>query len=211
MSATEVEIRDGNKLLLRPIEPGDKRALADGFERLSAESRYRRFFAPMSRLSGTDLRYLTEVDHYDHEAILATDADGEAAVGVARYVRGDDPTRAEVAVTVLDDWQGRGVATALLERLVAHAREAGIERFSALILADNEAAIELFSGLSEGEPEPLRSESGHVEVEVELPRGEAVSGSALGRLLREVAGGEIVANPWRVLKRRLPQPTRDGG
>ncbi len=203
----EVEIRDGTELLLRPIEPSDKQALADGFERLSPESRYRRFFAPVSRLSSTDLRYLTEIDHRDHEAILAVVPGSGEAVGVARYVRGDDPTVAEVAVTVLDDWQGRGVATALLDRLVARARENGIERFLALVLADNAEAIELFSQLSVGDPAPRRSDSGYLELEIELPEGASTPDAPLRRALRAAAGGGVEINPLRVLK-RLTAPGR---
>ena len=91
----------------------------------------------MNRLSDADLRYLTEVDHRDHEAIVALRARAADPVGVARYVRIEAPTEAEVAVAVVDDWQGRGAATALLERLVERARENGIERFVAVVLQEN--------------------------------------------------------------------------
>lgn len=200
--AAEVEIRDGTTLLLRPIEPDDKRALADGFDRLSPESRYRRFFAPMSRLRGTDLRYLTEIDHRDHEAILAVVPTSGEAIGVARYVRGEeDPTTAEVAVAVVDDWHGRGVATALLDRLVDRARENGVKRFLALVLADNAEAIELFRQLSVGDPTPHLGDSGYVELEIELPEGASLPHAPLRRALRAAAGGKIEIDPLRVLKR----------
>lgn len=198
-----MKIRDGSELLMRPITPADKGALAAGFARLSPESRYRRFFAPLSRLSETDLRYLTEVDHSDHEAILAFEPGSGTPVGVARYVRSDDPRAAEVAVTVVDDWQGRGVATALLEQLLLRAREEGISRFLALVLSENDAAIELFQHLSDGDAEPRPSASGHVELVIELPEGTEVSGTPLGRALRSAAGGNVVMNPWRLLKQRV--------
>jgi GNAT superfamily N-acetyltransferase len=207
--AEQATIRDGSVIEMRPIQPSDKEALAVGFERLSPESRYRRFFAPLSRLSPTDLRYLTEVDHHDHEAIIAFEAGGEA-VGVARFVRGDDPRVAEVAVTVLDDWQGRGVATAILERLVSRAREEGIERFLALVLEENSEAIELFRGLSSGTSSPRRSESGNVELVIELPEADRIAGSALGRALGSAARGELVANPWRLLKHALQRQRESG-
>ena len=126
--------------------PSDKDALASGFARLSPESRYRRFFSSLDRLSATDLAYLTEVDHHDHEAVIAFDDDGET-VGVARYVRGEEPDTAEVAVVVVDDWQGKGAGTALLERLTERASENGIERFVALVLQENSEAIELFRSI----------------------------------------------------------------
>ena len=203
MTAAVVTTRDGSSLRARPIEPGDKRALADGFAKLSQESRYRRFFAPLSSLKATDLHYLTEVDHRDHEAIIGFDAESGDAVGVARFVRSEDPRVAEVAVTVIDDWHGRGVATALLEQLVVRAREEGIERFLALVLEENEAAIELFKALSSDDPEPRRSASGNLELLIELPEDDAISGTMLGRALRTAAHGSVVMNPWQVLKRRV--------
>ncbi len=203
MAAKEVTIGDGSQLLMRPIEADDKEALAAGFSRLSEESRYRRFFAPLSRLNDTDLRYLTEVDHHNHEAIIAFDPTSGEAVGVARFVRSSEPTAAEVAVTVIDDWQGRGVATGLLERLVERAREEDVERFLALILEENDAAIELFRALSADDPEPRRSASGHIELKIELPEGGSVSGTMLGRALRTAARGGVEINPWRLLKRRV--------
>jgi RimJ/RimL family protein N-acetyltransferase len=198
-----VDIGDGAQLRMRPIEPSDRDSLADGFERLSDESRYRRFFSPLSRLSETDLRYLTDVDHTDHEAIIGFDSDSDNAVGVARYVRSEEPSLAEVAVTVVDDWHGRGVATKLLEELVRRARANGIERFVALILAENDAAIELFQQLSTAEEAPRRSASGNLELLIELPDDDDVSGSNLGRALRSVARDGITINPWRLLKQRV--------
>ncbi len=203
MGERKVELDDGAKLVLRPIEPSDRDAIVNGFERLSDESRYRRFFSPLNRLSGTDLHYLTVVDHADHEAIICFEEASREAVGVARYVRSEDPKLAEVAVTVVDDWQGRGVATRLLEELIERARENGIERFVALILSENDAAIELFRHLSVGDEAPRRSASGHLELLIELPERGAVSESALGRALRSVAEEGITINPWRLLKRRV--------
>jgi RimJ/RimL family protein N-acetyltransferase len=203
MPRASATLRDGSRIEMRPIRPSDKERLATGFERLSPEARYRRFFAPLTRLSSTDLRYLTEVDHSDHEAIVALDPRDGEIVGVARYVRTDQPDAAEVAVTVLDGWHGRGVATAVLERLVARAREEGIERFLALVLSDNADAIELFRHLGAGEPTPEQSRSGNVELVIELPEQDRVPGTTLGRALRHAARGEIVMNPWRLLKRGL--------
>jgi hypothetical protein len=78
---------------VRPIRPQDAAPLRAGFERLSEQSRYRRFLSPMQELSGPMLRYLTEVDHHDHEALIAVGADG-TIVGVARSVRQDGWGRA---------------------------------------------------------------------------------------------------------------------
>ncbi len=201
MDARLVETRDGTELLMRPIEPGDKEALATGFAALTAESRYRRFFAPIKRLSRLDLRYLTEVDHHNHEAIIAFAPETGETVGVARFVRSTEPTVAEVAVTVVDGWQGRGVATAMLEQLVARALEEGIDAFVAIVLEENDAALELFEGLAANDPLPRRRD-GNLELLIELPREPAVRGTMLGRALQAAARG-VPMNPWSLLKHRV--------
>jgi GNAT superfamily N-acetyltransferase len=81
------------------------------------------------------LAYLTEVDHHDHEALVAFDDCSSEGVGVAWYVRVDGAT-AEAAVTVADDWQGRGLGTALTSMLAERALEEGIDRFTAVVLAE---------------------------------------------------------------------------
>jgi protein lysine acetyltransferase len=200
--AVHVVIDDGLELLLRPLQPDDKRRIAQAFERLSPETRYRRFFAPLPRLNEQDLRYLTEVDHHDHEALAAVNPENGAIVGVARYVRSDDPTEAEVAVVVGDPWQGRGVATALLQRLVARAREEGIDHFVALVMSDNTDALELFRHLAPGGSHTRRSASGHTELVMALPDPERFAESTLGRALRAAAGGMRI-NPWPILRNRI--------
>jgi protein lysine acetyltransferase len=192
--------RDGAELLIRPVQPDDKRLIAEGFERLSPESRYRRFFRPLDRLSERDLAYLTEIDHIDHEALAAIDPTSGDLVGVARYVRGAEPQLAEVSVAVGDPWQRRGVATALLERLVERAREAQITHFVALVLDENVEAIRLFEQRVPGHAQPRRSASGHLELEIELPEPGRLEGSTLARVLRVVARGAVTVNPYRMTR-----------
>lgn len=201
--AHEATLSDGTVIKLREVRPDDKAAIAAGFEALSPESRYRRFFAGMNRLSATDLRYLTEVDHEDHEAVVAFDPEG-GPVGVARYVRTDDPEEAEVAVAVVDAWQGRGAATALLERLTERARENGIERFVASVLEENEEALELFRSIAPDDPAPRRVVPGQVELVINLPH-DGVQGSLLGRALRSAASGRVEIHPWRLIRARLQE------
>jgi GNAT superfamily N-acetyltransferase len=202
--AAAVTLRDGSELAIRPIRPRDKDAIVAGFERLSPESRYRRFFAPLQRLSPRDLEYLTEVDHHDHEAVIGFDAATGDPVGVARYIRSDDPSEAEVAVTVIDDWQGRGAATALLDRLVVRARDEGITHFLALVLTENKDAIELFERLAPSGSEHRRSASGHLELVIDLPEpGVSTAESRLGRALRAAARGVLHANPWYLIRERI--------
>lgn len=163
-----VRIRDGSEVDLRPIEPSDKDLLREGFERLSLESRYERFLSPLDHLSAAVLRYFTEVDHHDHEALVALDPESGRMVGVARYVRDENPEIAEAAITVADDWQGRGLGTLLLHELAERAREEGIERFSAYVLARNEDMLGLLRRL--GPARVVDRQHGAVQIEAELPR-----------------------------------------
>lgn len=191
-----VTLRDGSAVLIRPIRRSDKQQLLAGFERLSPESRYRRFLVPMPRLTAGLVRYLTEIDHHDHEALVALAADSGEGVGVARYVRlEDEPEVAEVAVAVVDDWQRRGVATELLEMLAIRAGEEGIERFSVTCLADNREAIELFDQFAT--TRIARTESGLVEAEVELPLGTTGFTAAIGAALRGAAARRLTFRPPR--------------
>src|SRR3954465_15443242 len=129
---------DGTTVTVRGIEPGDKDLLLAAFERLSEHSRYRRFMSPMPTLPAALVASLTDVDHCDHEALIAVEPASGRLTGVARYIRSrDGPAAAEVAVTVADDWHRRGVGRVLLELLTERARREGVERFTALMLAEN--------------------------------------------------------------------------
>ena len=137
-------LRDGSEVLIRPVQSADAPLLADGFARLSARSRQMRFLTVKKELSAAELRYFTEIDHHDHEALGAVDRADGRGVGVARYVRsGEDPQAAEIAVTVVDEWQGRGLGTELLAQLSERARSEGIHRFTGLAAADNVATARL--------------------------------------------------------------------
>ena len=175
-------------LLVRPICPEDKQLLREGFERLSRRSRYQRFLAPQERLSERELRYFSEVDHHDHEALLAIDPDTNRGLGVARYVRSKtDPGVAELAVAVVDDWQGQGVGSRLVGALADRARAEAITSFTALVFADNELMLKLLRDL--GQVRVVHSEQGTVELRVDLPE------TGLGhvrRLLGAIARGEII-------------------
>ena len=185
-----VRLLDGTELDVRPVEPSDKDLLSRGLERLGPQSRYLRFLVPTPALSERQLRYLTEVDHHDHEALVALDRPTGEGVGVARFVRlPDDVQAAEFAVAVADDWHGRGVATALLALLADRAREEGVERFWALLLSDNQEMLDLLERL--GPVEVVGRGAGTLEVEVELP-AEGVDRS-LRELLRAAARGVIKA------------------
>jgi GNAT superfamily N-acetyltransferase len=199
-----VVLRDGSHVRVRQGHRSDRDLLLQGFERLSPESRYRRFLAPTPELTEGMVRYLTEIDHHDHEAMIALDERTGEGVGVARYVRdADRPDMAELAVTVIDDWQGRGLGTLLLEVISARAREEGITTFTALMLAANEDMLELLKRL-----DPVRivdREVGRVEIQVPIP---AVGlAPALRKLLRIAASADVVAP----LSGRRQVPRLSGG
>jgi GNAT superfamily N-acetyltransferase len=178
----------GGEVLVRPIRPEDKGGLQQGIETLTPQSRYRRFFSPVPRVTGAQMRYLTEVDHHDHEALLAIDPRSRHGVGVARFVRSlQDPATAEVAVAVSDEWQRRGVATLLLYELTVRAREEGVRRFTASVLAENQAALEMMRKLAEARV--VHAERGVVELVMDLP-AEGVP-EALTAAVRAAARGDI--------------------
>ncbi len=179
-----VALRGGEQIAVSAVTPRDAPLLARGFAALSEESRRHRFLTPIERLDAAHLGYLTNIDHYDHEALGATTLTGEP-VGVARYVRRvDDPEAADVAVAVVDSWQRKGVATTLLARLIARARENGIERFGAAVLAENTEAVELL--ISAGAAQAPDSSSGLLEFEFDLTDPDVAGGRAR-EILRHAA------------------------
>jgi RimJ/RimL family protein N-acetyltransferase len=138
IEASPVVLRDGFRVLVRPVRSTDTWLLAEGFARLSERSRRMRFLGKKEGLSAGELRYYADVDHHDHEALVALDPAGGRVAGVARYVRdAGDPQAAEIALTIADDWQGRGLGTVLLARLSDRARQEGIGRFTAVVSCDN--------------------------------------------------------------------------
>jgi RimJ/RimL family protein N-acetyltransferase len=139
-----VVLRDGSHVLIRQVQGADAPPLTDGFGRLSAESRRMRFMMAKKELSPAELSHLTDVDHHDYEALGALGHGGTRSVGMARYIRyPGDPQAAEIAVTIVDDWQRRGLGTELVVQLSDRARQEGIHRFTALVAADDVAVAGL--------------------------------------------------------------------
>jgi acetyltransferase len=137
-------LRDGHVLEVRPLEPSDREGFAAAVRGLSAQTRYLRFATPKTDLSERELDYLLDVDHHGHEAMLALDPATRCGVAVVRYVeiRGE-PGSVEIAATVTDRWQGRGVGPALLARLVERAREEGYAKLRASVLASNRRSVRM--------------------------------------------------------------------
>jgi GNAT superfamily N-acetyltransferase len=164
-------LRDGRKVHLRLVRPSDKELMRRGFARMSPESRYKRFFSPKTRLSSAELRYLTELDHVNHLAIGAERLAGDAieGLGVARFVRyADMPDTAEAAVAVIDELQGKGLGSLLLQRLIAAAHERGIRRLRFEVLGSNQPMKDLVKDLAPS-ARTLRRQGGVSVIECELP------------------------------------------
>lgn len=191
----EATLEDGTPILFRPITPDDKERLQAGFERLSPESRYRRFFRAIDEFTKADLRYLTEIDYQDHFAWVATlpEEPGEPGVGVGRWVRLEPGLPlAEAAITVIDDFQHLGIGKTLL-RLAAHsALSCGISAFRVWVLSENEPVLHL---LQEFGARPGVWERGVMEVTVPLPPSiDLLEGSPAPLILRAVASSDVDAS-----------------
>jgi RimJ/RimL family protein N-acetyltransferase len=137
-----VVLSDGTPLFIRPIKPDDGKNLLGLYDRLSEQSLYFRFFA-VPQPDPVKAEYLAHVDYVNQLALVA-EADG-AIVAVARYHRiADRAGHAEVAFTVADAWQGKGIGTLLLKRLARFARLHGIAVFDAEVLPENERMLRVF-------------------------------------------------------------------
>ncbi len=180
-ATAQVTLRDGTVCWIWPLLPTDRDALVAEFEQLSEESRRHRFLRPVVQLSESMLEHLVDdVDGVDHVALVAMAEVGDDLVpcGIGRILRYDDqPRAADVAVTVRDDWQGRGVATALLDVLIPR-RPKGVDLIVTDVFADNPATLAMLRRLGPMVTRDLGD--GIIEVEVslttpELPESEVVA------------------------------------
>ena len=146
------QLTDGAIVALRWLGPEDAHRIRAGFERLSPASRYRRFFTAMPRLPDAMLARLSATDGWNHVAIGAETLPAfggmAAEAGVARFHRvAGRPDAAEVAVTVIDEFQGRGLGRILLRELAIAARERDVNVLVADVLPDNAPMIRLIRKL----------------------------------------------------------------
>jgi RimJ/RimL family protein N-acetyltransferase len=184
--STWATLRDGSPVLIRPVHDADTALLGDLFSRLSPRSRHLRFLGVKNELSAADVRQLTDVDHHNHEAMWALSPEDGRAIGIVRYVRfAEDSDQAEVALTVVDAWQRRGVGTELLAQLVSYARREGIRSFSAVVSEDNAAILGMLQDLharvlrAEREPGAWRFEIGLSNAWFGLPPQRSVGPTVL--------------------------------
>jgi RimJ/RimL family protein N-acetyltransferase len=195
-----VRLRSGDLVRVRQVRPGDAPALARAYAHLGEQSHYRRFFTVMPELPEATLRAPVEVDHTDHEALVAVPLRSEGEIAAeCRFVRlADQPDTAELGVTVVDAWQGRGLGSVLLARLSERALEVGIEYFTAEVLAENRAMLSLLPALGRVESESLGPV---VTARIEIAEPPRQTGQDFLDLLAAAARGDIVGIP--VLLRQL--------
>lgn len=169
--ATELRLRDGSLAMTWALLPTDREGVRAEYEHLSPESQRHRFLTPVPHLSDTLLdRLVDDVDGVDHVALVLFVIDGDHVghpAGLARIIRySDDPTAADVAVTVTDAYQGRGVASALLAELLRQ-RPDGVERLVTEVAANNPASLAMLRRLG---PTTVTRDGGNLlRVTVELP------------------------------------------
>jgi ribosomal protein S18 acetylase RimI-like enzyme len=149
--ATEMRLRDGTRAITWALLPEDRDELARGYDALGPDSKFHRFLTGVPHLSEAMLRHLVDEVDGDHHLALVLfllDEEGNGTpAGVGHLIRyKDDPTTADVAVTVTEDSRGRGVASALLARLVAE-RPADVDRLLTTVAADNGAALAMLQRL----------------------------------------------------------------
>jgi GNAT superfamily N-acetyltransferase len=132
------QLRNGASILMRAIQPDDMRRLQEFHERLSPDTIIMRYFRVAPVLYTRDARRLTHLDYDRRMALVATTGEGvdERIIGVVRYEPVSE-TEAELAFVVEDSWQGLGISTALLARLLRYARQRGYTAMSAVTMATN--------------------------------------------------------------------------
>lgn len=181
---TTIHLEDGTPIVVRPATSADRPHLIEAFARLSPESVYARFLRPMPVLSEKELAYLSAVDQTDHFAWAAFDEDGNG-IGVARYIRDPErPSYAEAAVTVVDDFQRRGIGSALMQLLAESALANGVDHFVAYVGNENTPVLE---ALARAGAVPRQSDDYATTFEVGLPVDVAFEESALRAALRAAA------------------------
>ena len=138
-------LRDGRSVVIRALKPEDRSAMLSAVGRVSAQSLYRRFFGPKRGFSETEVDFFVNVDFVKHVALVAAvdENQKDTVVGAGRYIV-TKPGTAEVAFAIVDEYQGKGIGTALLQHLVAIARDGGLERLVAEVLPENAPMLAMF-------------------------------------------------------------------
>jgi RimJ/RimL family protein N-acetyltransferase len=198
---TNIVLKDGSSILVRPIKRNDAQAWTDFVSRLSPRTRYLRFQHAISDpASPEDAVRFCSVDYHDTFAFVAEvrREPKRDIVAIARYYRLPEGRSAEVAIVIEDDYQGRGLGTGLLERLADVARQNGIDSFEADVTAENSQMMNVFKDYGFHVVSELQAGEYHVTVGgghrgLPAPRHHRLSPAPVpdrGRLLREDIPGK---------------------
>jgi ribosomal protein S18 acetylase RimI-like enzyme len=162
-------LRNGRSVTLRALKPEDRSAMLSAVGRVSAQSLYRRFFGPKRRFTEEETDFFVNVDFVNHVALVALVGEGEnAVVGAGRYIV-TQPGEAELAFAIIDEFQGQGIGTALLRNLVLIARDSGLQRLVAEVLAENVPMLTLFRKFGFGVKRSTGADTVHVVLELRPP------------------------------------------
>jgi RimJ/RimL family protein N-acetyltransferase len=137
---------DGTLVLIRPLQPGDRDSILEGFQRISPHSRYLRYSSARTTLTKEELDTLTCPDDGHCLALGAADLDKSShyGIGVARYMAcKDEPHTAELAIVIVDEYQGRGLGSFMLNLLISNARQNGFHTLCGYVLPENRAMLRM--------------------------------------------------------------------
>ncbi|MGH1575131.1 GNAT family N-acetyltransferase [Methylobacterium sp. P31] len=165
-SAVE-RLRDGRTLEIRALRPDDRDGVLTAVEHTSPQSLYRRFFGAKRHFTDKEIAFFLNVDFTSHVALVAVaeEAGERVIVGGARYVV-TQPGQAEVAFTVIDQYQDQGIGAALMRHLIGIARKSGLTGLTAEVLPNNAPMLSLFERC--GLPLKMRRDAGAVHVALQL-------------------------------------------
>ena len=143
----EVTLLDGRKIILRPINPEDKKALSSFYNRLSEDTRFLRYDYIKGELTENDLKIYCEIDYERTLGLVAEIGQGDQKeiIGIGQYYRLLDPDIAEVAFVVQDSEQRKGIGTHLLKQLAVIAWEYGVRYFVGEVSRTNGRMLSIFS------------------------------------------------------------------
>jgi ribosomal protein S18 acetylase RimI-like enzyme len=165
-----LELKDGTRVHVRPIVPEDEPLLIEAVGAMTERTVYFRFFSPLKRLPDALAHRLAVVDYQDRFAIVGTThkpGGKERIVGVARYDRAPHTDVAETAVAVVDEFQRRGLGSALLAILAKVARDHGIKTFTLIVLPENQQMLGLLRKM--GWIHQAKLAGGLYEISFDLP------------------------------------------
>ena len=147
---TKIQLHDGTDIIIRPIRPEDAEIEQQFIRELSSEAKYFRFMSALQELTPEMLVRFTQIDYYNEMALIAVKqrGDSEEEIGVTRYVINLDKKSCEFALVISDQWQRKGIAHHLMQKLMGIARDRGLERMQGEVLSNNFKMLELIKTLN---------------------------------------------------------------